>query len=141
MAHKKFNKFLSGLKTIEIRKQLTDEWNRVGIKKQEDFAILTNEITKAWSGKSVEEYKILKDLRKENLRDNMTNLELVLNMLAEATTKEISEKENPSTFNKSKEIAKEGGKTAGVTRKRIEKRLGKSVVNSKNAKEIKINKF
>jgi len=124
------------LKTIEIRKQLTDEWNRVGIKKQEDFAILTNEITKAWSGKNIKEYKILKDLRKENLRDNMTNLELVLNMLAEATTKEISEKENPSTFNKSKEIAKEGGKTAGVARKRIEKRLKKSVVSPKNAKEI-----
>jgi len=124
------------LKTIEIRKQLTDEWNRVGIKKQEDFAILTNEITKAWSGKNIKEYKILKDLRKENLRDNMTNLELVLNMLAEATTKEISEKENPSTFNKSKEIAKEGGKTAGVARKRIEKRLKKSIVSPKNAKEI-----
>ena len=124
------------LKTIEVRKQLTDEWNRVGISKQEDYAILTNEITKAWSGKTVKEYKNLKNLKKENLRDNMTNLELVLNMLAEATTKEISEKENPNTFNKSKEIAKEGGKTAGVARKRIEKRLGKSIVTSKNAKEL-----
>ncbi len=124
------------LKTIEIRKQLTDEWNRVGIEKQEDFAILTDEITKAWSGKFVKDYRIFKRLKKENLRDNMTNLELVLNMLAEATTKEISEKENPESFEKSKEIAKEGGKTAGVARKRIEKRLGKSVVSPKNAKEI-----
>ena len=124
------------LKTIEIRKQLTDEWQRVGIKNQEDFAILTSEITKAWSGRTVKEYKILKNLKKENLRDNMTNLELVLNMLAEATTKEISEKESPSDFETSKEIAKEGGKTAGVARKRIEKRLGKPVVSSKNAKDI-----
>jgi len=124
------------LKTIEVRKQLTDEWNRVGIAKQEDFAILTNEITKAWAGKTVKEYKILKNLKKGNLRDNMTNIELILNMLAEATTKEISEKENPNSFKKSKEIAKEGGKTAGIARKRIEKRLGKSVVSKENAKEI-----
>jgi hypothetical protein len=96
------------LKTIEVRKQLTDEWERVGIKKQEDFAILTNEITKAWSGKSVKEYKQFKNLKKESLRDNMSNLELVLNMLAEATTKEFSEKENPETFNESRRIAKKG---------------------------------
>ena len=128
------------LKTIEIRKQLTNEWERVGIKKQEDFAILTNEITKAWSGKTVKEYKILKNLKKENLRDNMTNIELILNMLAEATTKEISENENPSDFEKSKEIAKEGGKTAGIAKKRIEKRLRKSVVSKKNAKEIHFKK-
>lgn len=124
------------LKTIEVRKELTDEWNRVGIKKQEDFAILTNEITKAWSGKSIKEYKQFKNLKKQNLRDNMTNLELVLNMLAEATTKEISEKENPLNFDESKEIAKEGGNVAGVARKRIEKRLRKTIVNSKNAKDI-----
>jgi hypothetical protein len=128
------------LKTIEVRKQLTDEWERVGIQKQEDFAILTNEITKHWSGKSVKEYKILKNLKKENLRDNMTNIELILNMLAEATTKEISEKENPSDFEKSKEIAKEGGKTAGIARKRIEKRLGKSVVSKENANQIHFKK-
>ena len=82
------------------------------------------------------DYKKLKELKKENLRDNMTNLELVLNMLAEATTKEISEKEDPNTFAKSKEIAKEGGKTAGVARKRVEKRLGRNVISPKNAKEI-----
>jgi len=112
------------------------EWNRIGIAKQEDFAILTNEITKAWAGKTVKEYKQFKGLKKENLRDNMTNIELILNMLAEATTKEISEKENPTTFNKSKEIAREGGKTARVAKDRIEKRLGDKVVTPKNAKEI-----
>lgn len=124
------------LKTIEVRKELTDEWNRAGISKQADFAILTNEITKAWSGKTVKEYKQFKGLKKENLRDNMTNIELILNMLAEATTKEISEKENPETFGKSKEIAREGGKTAKVAKDRIEKRLGEKIVTSKNAEEI-----
>jgi len=124
------------LKTIEVRKQLTDEWNRVGISKQEDFAILTNEMTKAWVGKTVKEYKQFKGLKKENLRDNMTNIELILNMLAEATTKEISEKENPETLGKSREIAREGGKTAKVAKDRIETRLGEKVVTSKNAKEI-----
>lgn len=126
------------LKTIEVRKQLTDEWNRVGITKQEDYGILTNEITLAWSGKTVKEYRIFKGLKKENLRDNMTNIELILNMLAEATTKEISEKENPDTFEKSKEIAKEGGITAKVAKDRIEKRLGEKVVTSKNANEIHV---
>jgi len=124
------------LKTIEVRKELTDEWNRVGINKQNDYAILTNEITKAWSGKTVKEYKQFKSLKKENLRDNMTNLELVLNMLAEAATKEISEKEDPSTFTESKDIAKEGGATAKVAKDRIEKRLDQEVVTAKNAKEI-----
>ncbi|PIN75520.1 hypothetical protein COV18_03120 [Candidatus Woesearchaeota archaeon CG10_big_fil_rev_8_21_14_0_10_37_12] len=127
------------LKTIEVRKQLTDEWNRVGISKQEDFAILTNEITEAWAGKTVKEYKQFKGLKKENLRDNMTNIELILNMLAEAATKEISEKENPATLHKSKEIAREGGKTAKVAKDRIEKRLGEKIVTSKNAKEIHFN--
>jgi len=124
------------LKTIEVRKELTDEWNRVGIEKHEDFAILTNEITKAWSGKSVKEYKQFKRLKKENLRDNMTNLELVLNMLAEATTKEFSEKEDPKTFFHSKNIAKKGGTVSGNARKDIEKQLGESVVSKKNANEI-----
>ena len=123
------------LKTIEVRKELTDEWNRVGIGKQEDFAILTNEITKAWSGKSVKAYKQFKDLKKENLRDNMTNLELVLNMLAEATTKEFSKKENPKTFPQSKKIAKKGGTVAGNARKNIEEQLGESIITKKNAKE------
>lgn len=121
------------LKTIEIRKDLTDEWNRAGIDKESDFAILTNEITKAWSGKTVSEYKQLKNLKKENLRDNMTNLELVLNMLAEATTTEISRKENPDTFDESKHIAVRGGTVAGNTRKDIEKQLGESIVTPKNA--------
>jgi hypothetical protein len=124
------------LKTIEVRKQLTDEWNRVGITKQKDFAILTNEITKAWTEKTIKEYKQFKGLKKENLRDNMTNIELILNMLAEATTKEISEKENPKNFNQSKEIAKEGGKVAKVAKDRLEKRLGQSVISEKNANEI-----
>ena len=124
------------LKTIEVRKELTDEWNRVGIEKQEDFAILTNEITKAWSGKSVKEYKQFKGIKKENLRDNMTNLELILNMLGEVTTKEFSEKEDPRTFSHSKHIAKKGGTVAGNTRKDIENQLGESIVSKKNAKEI-----
>ena len=122
------------LKTIEVRKELTDEWNRVGIEKESDFAILTNEITKAWSGKTVSEYKKLKDLKKENLRDNMTNLELVLNMLAEATTTEFSKKEGPKTFQESTQIAVKGGTVAGNTRKDIEKQLGESIVTSKNAR-------
>jgi hypothetical protein len=124
------------LKTIEIRKELTNEWLRVGINKQNDYAILTNEITKAWSGKSVKKYKQLKNLKKENLRDNMTNLELVLNMLAEATTKEISENEDPSTFNESKKIAKRGGKIAGKARIETEKEIKKSIISSNNANDI-----
>ena len=122
------------LKTIEVRKELTDEWNRAGMDKESDFAILTNEITKAWSGKTVAEYKQLKNLKKENLRDNMTNLELVLNMLAEATTTELSRKENPTEFDESKKIAIRGGTVAGNTRKDIEKQLGESIVTPKNAK-------
>ena len=123
------------LKTIEVRKDLANEWNRVGIEKESDFAILTNEITKAWSGKTVSEYKQLKNLKKENLRDNMTNLELVLNMLAEATTTEISKKQNPKTFDESKHVAVRGGTVAGNTRKDIEKQLGENIVTSNNAKD------
>ncbi|HLC63627.1 MAG TPA: Bro-N domain-containing protein [Candidatus Nanoarchaeia archaeon] len=123
------------LKTIEVRKELTDEWNRAGIEKETDFAILTNEITNAWSGKTVVEYKKLKKLKKENLRDNMTNLELVLGMLAEATTTELSKKENPKKFDESKKIAVRGGTVAGNTRKDIEKQLGESIVTSRNAKD------
>lgn len=123
------------LKTIEVRKELTTEWNRAGLEKESDFAILTNEITKAWSGKTVSEYKKLKNLKKENLRDNMTNLELVLNMLAEATTTEISKKQNPKTFDESKHVAIRGGTVAGNTRKDIEKQLGGSIVTPKNAKD------
>ena len=120
------------LKTIEVRKELTDEWERVGVNQKNEFAILTNEITKAWSGKTVKEYKQLKDLKKESLRDNMTNMELVLNMLAEVTTKEISKKEDPKAFEQSKDIAKKGGAIAGNARKEIEQQLGKSVVTSEN---------
>ena len=123
------------LKTIEVRKELTDEWSRVNITKESDYAILTNEISKAWSGKTITEYKKLKNLKKENLRDNMTNLELVLNMLAEATTTEFSKKSNPETFQESRKIAIRGGTVAGNTRRDIEKQLGESVVTSKNAKD------
>ncbi|MEK6941085.1 MAG: BRO family protein [Nanoarchaeota archaeon] len=127
------------LKTIEVRKELTDEWNRSGLEKESDFAILTNEITKAWSGKTVAEYKQLKNLKKENLRDNMTNLELVLNMLAEATTTELSKKENPAKFEDSKNIAIRGGTIAGNTRIDIEKQLGDSIITQKNAKDNLLN--
>jgi len=120
------------LKTIEVRKELTDEWERVGIEKPTDFAILTNEITQAWSDKTVKEYKKLKNLKKENLRDNMTNMEMVLNMLAEVTTKEISKKEDPKTFSHSKKIANDGGTIAGDTRKQIENRTGTKVITPKN---------
>ncbi|HLD06556.1 MAG TPA: BRO family protein [Candidatus Nanoarchaeia archaeon] len=123
------------LKTIEVRKELTDEWNKAGIEKETDFAILTNEITKAWSGKTVSEYKRLKSLKKDSLRDNMTNLELVLNMLAEATTTELSKKEKPDRFDDSKKIAIRGGTVAGNTRRDIEKQLGESIISPKNAKD------
>ena len=123
------------LKTIEVRKELTDEWQRVGIQEEDDFAILTNEITKAWAEKDVKEYKQFKGLKNENLRDNMTNLELVLNMLAEATTSEISKQEDPETLDESKEVAKRGGGVAGNTRKDIENQLQRSIISDKNAKD------
>jgi len=124
------------LKSIEVRKELTNEWEECGVKKGQEFAILTDEITKAWSGKTVKEYKHHKKLKKESLRDNMTNLELVLNMLAEATTKEISKEKKPKTFIDNKIIAKQGGTIAGNTRKQIEMKTGKKIISSKNAKEI-----
>ncbi len=124
------------LKSIEVRKELTDEWEFRGIKKGLEYAILTNEITMAWSGFTTKEYKEFKDLKKENLRDNMTNLELVLNMLAEATTKEISKEKKPKTFTESKKIANQGGTIAGNTRKEIEEKTGKSVISPLNAKEL-----
>jgi hypothetical protein len=123
------------IKSIEVRKELTDEWDNRGIKKGLEFAILTDEITKAWSGLSVKEYKNHKGLKKENLRDNMSNLELVLNMLAKATTTEISKEKNPKTFSESKEIAHQGGTIAGNTRKEIEEKTGKKVVNQLNASD------
>lgn len=124
------------LKSIEVRKELTDEWEERGVKKGEEYAILTDEITKAWSGHTVKSYKKFKNLKKENLRDNMTNLELVLNMLAEATTREISKEKKPKTFTDSKVIAKQGGTIAGNTRKQIEEKTGKKIVSSQSAKKL-----
>jgi hypothetical protein len=123
------------LKSIEVRKELTDEWDNRGVKKGQEYAILTDEITKAWSGLSVKQYKNHKGLKKENLRDNMGNLELVLNMLAEATTTEISKEKKPKTFTENKKIAKQGGTIAGNTRKEIEEKTGKKVVNKLNASD------
>jgi hypothetical protein len=125
------------LKSIEVRKELTDEWENRGVKKGQEFATLTDIITKAWSGKTVKGYKQHKNLKKENLRDNMTNLELVLNMLAEATTTEISKEKKPKDFNENKMIAKQGGTIAGNTRKAIEAKSGKKIVNVQNAKQLK----
>jgi hypothetical protein len=124
------------LKSIEVRKELTDEWETRGIKKGQEYAILTDEITKAWAGLTTKEYKNIKDLKKENLRDNMTNLELVLNMLAETSTTELSKKEKPETFNGSKKIARKGGEVAGNARRDLEKKLGNSVISPLNAKNI-----
>ncbi|WP_026709671.1 BRO family protein [Flavobacterium filum] len=123
------------LKSIEVRKELTDEWEKRGVKNGQEFAILTDEITKAWSGLSVKEYKNHKGLKKENLRDNMSNLELVLNMLAEATTTEISKEKKPKNFTESKKIAKQGGTIAGNTRKQIEEKTEKKIVNKLNASD------
>lgn len=123
------------LQTIEMRKELTDEWKARGIEQEKDYAILTNEMTKAWSGLSVKEYKELKGLKKENLRDNMTNIELVLNMLAEVTTTAISKREQPDTFEESKTIAKRGGKVAKNARTDIESQLEQSVISPLNASD------
>ncbi|PWB39683.1 MAG: hypothetical protein C3F19_14555 [Rhodocyclales bacterium] len=125
------------LKSIEVRKELTEEWSDRGLKKGNDFAILTDEITKAWSGLTTKQYKQLKTLKKENLRDHMTNLELVLNMLAEATTTEISRAKKPRGLERSRVIARQGGTIAGNTRKQIEERTGKPIITSRNAKRLK----
>ena len=119
--------------SIKIRKELTDEWHDRGIEKDRDYAILTDEMTKAWSGLSVKEYKGVKGLKKESLRDNMTDMELVLNMLAEVTTKSISQARQPDTFDESKEIAQEGGGVAKNARLEIEQRTGQSVISPLNA--------
>ncbi len=123
------------LQSIEMRKELTDEWKARGIELEQDYAILTNEMTRAWSGMSVRQYKDLKGLKKENLRDNMTNLELVLNMLAEVTTTTISRSRKPETFEESRKIAKEGGSVARDTRRNIESRIGQSVISATNAQD------
>ena len=124
------------LQAIQVRKELTDEWDARGVQKGVEYAILTDEITKAWSGMTTRKYKNLKGLTKENLRDNMSTLELVLNMLAEATTTELSKAHNPQSFEENREIAKRGGKYAGNARKEIEADTGKPVITSKNATEL-----
>lgn len=121
------------LKSIEIRKAFTDEWEKRGAKEGLEFAILTDEITEAWTGMTTKKYKKLKNLKKENLRDNMTNLELVLNMLAETATTEISKKREPKTFPENRQVAQEGGSVAGNARRDIEKKTGKSAVTRKNS--------
>ena len=121
------------LLAIDIRKELTDEWRQRGVEQGKEFAILTNDITRAWSGLSTREYKNLKGLKKENLRDNMSNTELVLNMLAEATTTEISRVEQPEGLDQNRDVAKRGGTVAGNARKQIEEQTGKPVVTSMNA--------
>jgi len=124
------------IKSIEVRKELTDEWESRGVKKGIEYAILTDEITKAWAGFTTKEYRFFKDLKKENLRDNMTNLELVLNMLAETSTTELSKEQKPKTLSENKSVAKKGGSVAGIARKDLEKKLGRSVISPLSAKEL-----
>ena len=124
------------LQAIQVRKELTDEWDARGVQKGVEYAILTDEISRAWSGMSTRQYKNLKGLKKKNLRDNMTTLELVLNMLAEATTTEISKQKAPETFSENIDIARAGGKVAGDARKAIESQTGVPVITSKNAAQL-----
>ncbi len=124
------------LKSIEVRKELTDEWKSKGLKEGMQFATLTDIISKAWSGRTTKEYKVLKGLKKENLRDNMTNTELILNMLAEASTKDISQAVNPESFEESKQVAQQGGNVAKVALQELESKTGKKVVSELNAKKI-----
>ena len=124
------------LQAIQVRKELTDEWDARGVQKGVEYAILTDEISRAWTGMSTRQYKNLKGLKKENLRDNMTTLELVLNMLAEATTTEISKQKNPESFADNVEVARAGGKVAGDARKAIEAQTGAPVITSKNAAQL-----
>ena len=124
------------LQAIQVRKELTDEWDARGVQKGVEYAILTDEISRAWSGMSTRQYKNFKGLKKENLRDNMTTLELVLNMLAEATTTEISKQKSPETFSENIDVARAGGKVAGDARKAIESQTGVPVITSKNAAQL-----
>jgi hypothetical protein len=124
------------LKSIEVRKELTDEWKKRGLKEGVQFATLTDIITKTWAGKTTKEYKVLKGLKKENLRDNMTNTELILNMLAEASTKDISQSTKPKDFKDSKKVAQQGGNVAKVALKELESKTGKKVVSNSNAKQL-----
>ncbi|MBL0127205.1 MAG: Bro-N domain-containing protein [Flavobacteriales bacterium] len=123
------------LKSIEVRKELTDEWKKRGLKQGQQFATLTDIITKAWAGRTTKDYKVLKGLKKENLRDNMTNTELILNMLAEASTKDISQATEPESFDDSKEVARQGGNVAKVARLELEARTGKKVVSAMSARK------
>lgn len=124
------------LQAIQVRKELTDEWQDRGVQKGVEFAILTDEITKAWSGMSTRQYKNLKGLKKENLRDNMSTTEIVLNMLAEVSTTEISKTQQPQSFEENRTVAKQGGKIASDARINLEKATGKSVITSKNAAQL-----
>ena len=124
------------LQAIQVRKELTDEWDARGVQKGVEYAILTDEISRAWSGMSTRQYKNLKGLKKENLRDNMTTLELVLNMLAEATTTEISKQKAPSTFSENMAVAREGVEAAGIARRAVEERTGVPVITPKNAAQL-----
>lgn len=124
------------LQAIQVRKELTDEWKDRGVKQGKEFAILTDEITRAWAGMSTRQYKKLKGLKKENLRDNMTTTELVLNMLAETSTTDISKEEKPETFSENRDVAKRGGNIAGIARKALEQETGKPVISTKNAAQL-----
>ncbi len=127
------------IKSIEIRKELTAEWDKRGVRKGMEYALLTDEITKAWSGLTTRQYKSLKGLRKESLRDNMTNLELVFNMLAEASTTEISKSDHPETFTENVKVAQKGGKVAEVARKQLESTTKQDIVTKQNAKNLQSN--
>ena len=124
------------LKSIEIRKELTDEWNRTGVIEGYQYATLTDIITQEWSGFKTKEYKQFKGLKKESLRDNMTNVELILNSLAEASTTEISKQKDPSGFEENKVVAKEGGEVAKIAREQLEAKIGKTIISPKNAKDF-----
>lgn len=124
------------LQAIQVRKELTDEWQNRGVQKGLEYAILTDEITRAWSGLSTREYKRLKGLKKENLRDNMSTTEIVLNMLAETSTTDISRKEQPQTFSENRAVAQKGGEVAGIARRALEERTGRPVITSKNAMDF-----
>ena len=124
------------LQAIQVRKELTDEWQSRGVQRGVEYAILTDEITRAWSGMTTRGYKKLKGLKKENLRDNMTTTEIVLNMLAETSTTDISKAEKPQTFEANREVARMGGEVAGIARRELEKRTGRPVITSKNAADL-----
>ena len=125
------------LLSIRVRNELTDEWSAHGVQKGVEYAILTDEITRAWSGMTTRQYKNLKGLKKENLRDNMSTMEIVLNMLAEASTTEISKAENPQSFEENRAVAQKGGEVAGTARRAVEAQTGKSVITSQNAAQLK----